>query len=787
MQIETKITCYQELYTQLKNSEILSDFGWPNQKEHLDFYFNIGKTKIFFRIFSDKDMMQIRSETIRNENNNFTVAQNISQNYYGILGTDTDGVLTFSLSVPFSSIADDAAKQLIFDKTNYFINMITTEIEKEYVEKIKKENELLLKENDNLSRNKKKKLVFFSRKKTPDEQSEPLEDIDERNGINVKEENNDYLSDISNLSSITQDINANSFINDIAECSHGKLDTEEKASLNKEKSSINDTEKKSSVNYEKDLSNEVIHEHACKIEEVKNSPEKTETFSLPELDIPAKDEKEEIQVDLENDKINDVSSIDSNLNENINYTLSKKDDIEYNSVTTVNEEKNIAKEELSKKETNTSLEKEDPNISALYEKMNRTFDIKKEQLDYREQMLAEQKQFLQYEKDALLKEAEDIKLKKLENKGKEETLKKSWEQYQKAKRRQEATSGKLNKRETVIKMQEDEITKKLEEVEKRESSLSARENEIINIQEEIERSKKEYEDRKRIVEDYEEKLRLLEKEISENELKIKVQTKQNEMERQAIDEKLADLKEAEEMFKMMKNKLGVTQIVGNTDKTKELQDEIKQLHYQIELLNEDLSEKTNQLSQVSQKALLTEKLYDTLQQSYDEMKQQNSVNTKHETNETLIKELRGTIEDLKEKMQASESEYQRHIVNIQSKYECLMQENAQLKNEFNNKIEQDIVTVLAKEGFTALSGTKNGKNLLTFSLGGCKVWIDDECHVAEIEKATKRNYAKQVQELNELSHTLSFCLGKGKVYCRFAYQDIAKEIRENIAIMVKFK
>ena len=65
----------------------------------------------------------------------------------------------------------------------------------------------------------------------------------------------------------------------------------------------------------------------------------------------------------------------------------------------------------------------------------------------------------QYEKDALLKEAEDIKLKKLENKGKEETLKKSWEQYQKAKRRQEATSGKLNKRETVIKMQEDEIKK----------------------------------------------------------------------------------------------------------------------------------------------------------------------------------------------------------------------------------------------------------------------------------------------------------------------------------------
>ena len=116
MQDKVKITCYQELYAKLKESDLLSDFGWPAQKEHLDFYFNIGSTKIFFRIFSDKDLMQIRSETIRTDTkneDNIALAQEISKNFYGIFGTSYDVKIIFNLRFPFNSVLDEASKQMI--------------------------------------------------------------------------------------------------------------------------------------------------------------------------------------------------------------------------------------------------------------------------------------------------------------------------------------------------------------------------------------------------------------------------------------------------------------------------------------------------------------------------------------------------------------------------------------------------------------------------------------------------------------------------------------------------
>ena len=168
MQDKVKITCDQELYAKLKESDLLSDFGWPAQKEHLDFYFNIQYLlKIFFRIFSDKDLMQIRSETIRTDTKNeshVALAQEISKNFYGIFGTSYDGKIIFNLSVPFPSVSDEAAKQMIVDKTNYFVNMVTSQLEQEYVASISEEKKRRLAEEET-EKNKKKKLGFLRKKK----------------------------------------------------------------------------------------------------------------------------------------------------------------------------------------------------------------------------------------------------------------------------------------------------------------------------------------------------------------------------------------------------------------------------------------------------------------------------------------------------------------------------------------------------------------------------------------------------------------------------------------------
>ena len=87
-------------------------------------------------------------------------------------------------------------------------------------------------------------------------------------------------------------------------------------------------------------------------------------------------------------------------------------------------------------------------ISELYESMNRTFNMRKDQLDYREQMLAEQKQFLKHDRDMLQKEKEAMKSQRLEIKGKEDSLKKNWEQYTRKQRETpEQMQEKLDARE----------------------------------------------------------------------------------------------------------------------------------------------------------------------------------------------------------------------------------------------------------------------------------------------------------------------------------------------------
>ena len=87
-------------------------------------------------------MMQIRSETNKQDTkneDNIALAQEISKSFYGIFGTSYDGKIIFNLSVPFPSVSDDAAKQMIIDKTNYFINMVTSQLEQEYVASIHEE------------------------------------------------------------------------------------------------------------------------------------------------------------------------------------------------------------------------------------------------------------------------------------------------------------------------------------------------------------------------------------------------------------------------------------------------------------------------------------------------------------------------------------------------------------------------------------------------------------------------------------------------------------------------
>ena len=92
------------------------------------------------------------------------MAREISKNYYGIFGTAYDGKIIFNLSVPSPSIADEAGKQLIYEKTNYFINMILSQLEVEYVKELEEDKRRREAEME-VIKGKKRKLSLFPKRK----------------------------------------------------------------------------------------------------------------------------------------------------------------------------------------------------------------------------------------------------------------------------------------------------------------------------------------------------------------------------------------------------------------------------------------------------------------------------------------------------------------------------------------------------------------------------------------------------------------------------------------------
>ena len=764
---------------------MLSDFGWPAQKEHLDFYFNIGSTKIFFRIFSDKDLMQIRSETIRTDTkneDNIALAQEISKNFYGIFGTSYDGKIIFNLSVPFPSVSDEAAKQMIVDKTNYFVNMVTSQLEQEYVASINEEKKRRLAEEET-EKNKKKKLGFFQKKNSdsgeadikeetmdPSPVSEAVISDKEEPQLELQESDFGLEADLSKESDVVEEaIKVDVPVKEVAVVKKAEIFDKKDA----ESVDILETENTAPLAKADEFPSEDIS--VSKSDTVKESAEgKEENQQEPHVAVE------------EENEFSDINNQDSIAIQTVSEEVSPVENPVSKPVTsnTLISAKGLVPEQ--QQESGIS-EKEMKHISELYESMNRTFNMRKDQLDYREQMLAEQKQFLKHDRDTLQKEKEAMKSQRLEIKGKEDSLKKNWEQYKKAKKRQEQQQERLDDREKKVKDLESDFSEKQKELEGWENTLSILEQEVSRKQVEIDKSWKEYQEKSATMADYEERLKITKQELAENELKLDMQKKQNAMERQAIDEKLADLKETEEMIVQMKQDSGMNSFTTDSEELKQAKEELEQMRHQVELMQEELISKASEANQAMQQIQIGKEECARLQKSCDELKEELSNMPIHEADAEQMDILKQHIEDLEVKNQDTETRYRKQLLGIQEQYDSLLREHGVLKKELETLNGPDIVSELTKGGFTVLNGEKNNRKLLTFSLGGCKIWIDEQFHMVEIEKETKRNYTKQMQELNDLAYDLSFCAGRGKVYCRFVYHDIVKEIRENIAIMVKFK
>lgn len=778
MQNEAKISCYQELYSKLKEEDALSDFGWPSEKEHLDFYFKAGSTDITFRIYSNKDLMQLRSETPRLEytdEENIQLAREISKNYYGIFGTAYDGKIIFNLSVPFPSIADEAGKQLIYEKTNYFINMILSQLEVEYVKELEEDKRRREAEMED-DKGKKRKLSLFPKRKQNSsdfDTQEEIGEISEDEPVKEPSVKDDDLSD--------------AFANTFASISEAEK-TETVEIIDEEKQDASTSEL---INPETNTAetSEISVEQSEKVENAQDIQLETSTHSKEEW-VDEEDKYEITPAVTEQKEINheNAEARSENSHETKEMTEIVEDTSECIDTELLEKDHQNSGEDISKKnESHKISPKEMQNVAELYESINRTFSMRKEQLDYREKMLSEQKHFLTCEQEQLQSQRSELEDKEKDLNRQEATLKQSWEQYHKTKKKQENKGSLLEEREKNIKHIEVAIQERENKVKQNIQKLEKREQLLSDKQEELDKNYTEYKEQIATLENYEERLRITKQELADNELKASMQKQQMDMERKAIEDKLNDLKETEEMIKKLQTESKLFEVSAMQKKLKKLREEkiaLQKANQKLDAENIELK----QLQDSMQDALIEKTAMITqMTQTVEDMQEKLDFKERKQEDIEEVEALKEHVKEMQSEKQQEELRHRYEIEGLRKALNEVKQKYSSQQEEIKSTTPFNLIGALAEGGYIASNTTRDGRSMLTFQVGGCEVFIDEEYGMVEIEKQTRRNYAKQMQDLNEANHGVAYCMGKGKAYCRFAYHDIAKEIRDNITIMIKFR
>lgn len=778
MQNEAKISCYQELYSKLKEEDALSDFGWPSEKEHLDFYFKAGSTDITFRIYSNKDLMQLRSETPRLEytdEENIQLAREISKNYYGIFGTAYDGKIIFNLSVPFPSIADEAGKQLIYEKTNYFINMILSQLEVEYVKELEEDKRRREAEMED-DKGKKRKLSLFPKRKQNSsdfDTQEEIGEISEDEPVKEPSVKDDDLSD--------------AFANTFASISEAEK-TETVEIIDEEKQDASTSEL---INPETNTAetSEISVEQSEKVENAQDIQLETSTHSKEEW-VDEEDKYEITPAVTEQKEINheNAEARSENSHETKEMTEIVEDTSECIDTELLEKDHQNSGEDISKKnESHKISPKEMQNVAELYESINRTFSMRKEQLDYRERMLSEQKHFLTCEQEQLQSQRSELEDKEKDLNRQEATLKQSWEQYHKTKKKQENKGSLLEEREKNIKHIEVAIQERENKVKQNIQKLEKREQLLSDKQEELDKNYTEYKEQIATLENYEERLRITKQELADNELKASMQKQQMDMERKAIEDKLNDLKETEEMIKKLQTESKLFEVSAMQKNLKKLREEkiaLQKANQKLDAENIELK----QLQDSMQDALIEKTAMITqMTQTVEDMQEKLDFKERKQEDIEEVEALKEHVKEMQSEKQQEELRHRYEIEELRKALNEVKQKYSSQQEEIKSTTPFNLIGALAEGGYIASNTTRDGRSMLTFQVGGCEVFIDEEYGMVEIEKQTRRNYAKQMQDLNEANHGVAYCMGKGKAYCRFAFHDIAKEIRDNITIMIKFR
>lgn len=671
LKTETKINVYRKIYNEVKNDPDVTDVGYPDEKENLDFYGKIGDFVFDFSIKTKVDMLKVKAsgDFDISENQLLDYGNSITENETGIMFTTYDQKVIFQLSLPLTGMEDTAAESMMVESTRRFIVFMKKASDK--MNELKKENPVLQNKNESET-----ELLAEQLTETAKENEAVTQNTDQfsEQELNVPEDEN--------------------------------IEPEKKAELS------DDTTERANTT---DPDTEPVG------------------VDLDAEDLPSTDLSSDTQASEKDMELESISN-----------------DFSYEQAPEVKQQ-----------------------MADMYDALERSFDKKKKQILFREELVKKQKAILESEK-VQLREKKDEFAKELEHlTAEKEKLENEWVTYNNAdtelRNKQQAMKTQekqYRESEKFFKQKEQSFKDKNENLEKRIASVNARTNAMKDKEKKLEAFeqslKRQQQDIQRKLSDISDKEAILQ--IREKDLHLKEE--QINIEKDAITEKTADLKELEEYVS------GLEKAAMPVD-VDAYESEIQQL--KAELSNEknrvvDLSDTSQSLTiDLSEK----NKLLESMQEQVE--------NLKNETN-TLKNHLVENTDTYQKKIDEQKASYEKVLEENNVRIQELDERVAAYEQKEEEKLTADkVISELEASGITAKHMPSENKELVSCEVSGCKIVFDVPAGMLCVSKTVRKKYAKDLVAWNGEDITTSYFQDRTNIYCKkrfFKTEDYQKAVEK---------
>lgn len=443
-------------------------------------------------------------------------------------------------------------------------------------------------------------------------------------------------------------------------------------------------------------------------------------------------------------------------------------------------------EQVPVKEPISSLPQGDDSI---YGELAAAFTQRKEQLDYRENLLARKQAAIDSEKEQLARDKMVLTAEKQDLESRSSALKTEMEENNRLSKALTAQIEELQKKENALAERELQTMKK-------EQSVNDRSKNVNALSEKLKTDKAEYEKSLRDTLALKADLEEREETCIQTEQRLDLKKKQLEMSEASIASKMKDLKEMEALVSDLEKSAIPQDVSGLEKQIADLESKLSDTQNEKEALKAEATDAAAAYENIRTAGIRMRSAYEAKLQEKDAAigSYESKVSQMQEQLEAAHRDAQNTAagqtadpeqaeklekqaEELK-KLNAELEEAKGRIEKLTADNKKMAEVHSKRKKERTRLSDEDVIKQLSEIGIT-MEKVPGEADILAGSRHNVLVYIDHKnTSVICIEKAVKRNHSKLLDQWNSESITESYVMSQGKIICRKLYNYSADGILE---------